>query len=145
MFNNIIKKKINKIYYFSFIKLCLIIFVKIVNLDTKLDEAIFWSGEYGYIISKIYAKKNNKNTLEMKLSQSIIGKHILKIFEEYPFTKQKLFWEILSKRFAECSKGNINVFISKNNSDSIWYNVEKPSLLSNKNIKSIIIYNKINN
>lgn len=123
------------------IKLYLIILVKIVNVNTKLNSAIFWSGKDGYIISKIYAEKNNKVTLEMKLNQTIIGKHIIKIFENYLYNEQKIFWEILSKKFAINSRGNINVFISNNNNNSIWYNIEKPTLLLNKNINSIIILN----
>lgn len=123
------------------IKLYLLILVKIVNVDTNFDSAIFWSGKDGYIISKMYAEKNNKVTLEIKLNQTIIGKIIIKILENHLYIEQKKIWEILSKRFAINSKGNINVFISNNNVNSIWHNIEKQILLSNKNIKSITILN----
>lgn len=137
MFNNIKKEKI----CFLFIKLFLICLVKIVNLDTKLNNAVFWSGENGYVISYIYAKRNNKTTIEMKLNQTFIGRLILKLLKEFLHENDQIFWCILSKRFANYANGNINVFISNNNFNSIWYNIELPILLFNSNIKSINIYN----
>lgn len=126
---------------FIIIKLYLIILINIVNVDTNLNNAIFWSGKNGYIISKIYAKKNNKTTLEFKLNQTIIGKQIFNILKNYSNIESKNFWCALSEKYAKYSKGNIEIFISEYNTNSIWYNIERPILLSNRNINFITIYN----
>ncbi|WP_441656236.1 RHS repeat-associated core domain-containing protein [Fibrella musci] len=111
-----------------------------LDFSTSKDGAVFWSGK-NMNTAQEWAKRVGKTTLE----QTVGGKYLdeLKLFENLPGKQAAEIWDIASKRFAESASGTVSVFSTgaKKIGDygmRTWWRIEKPALLKNSLVSSII-------
>ncbi|MEZ0539976.1 type VI secretion system tube protein TssD [Fibrella arboris] len=111
-----------------------------LDFSTAKDGAVFWSGK-NMRTAQDWASKVGKTTLE----QTVGGKYLndLKLFENLPGKQAAEIWDIASKRFAEGASGTAQVFSggAKKIGDyglRTWWRIEKPALLKNPLVSSIV-------
>ncbi len=115
-----------------------------LDFSTAKDGAVFWSGPRMKDAQK-WAAANGKTTLE----QTVGGKYLndLELFDNMPGHQAAEIWDIASKKFADGASGNVNAFSTGAKrfgpfGERTWWRIEKPALLKNSAIKSIIRRNK---
>ena len=112
--------------------------VEKLDVSTKSDTAIFYSGPGNRALAEEFARLNDKMTLEMTSGGAYLDG--LQLFENYsPLTQQEAInvWARLSARYAQSASGNVYGFVNGSWSESIFNMVEYPELLKNSNVTNI--------
>ncbi|KAF9533978.1 hypothetical protein CPB83DRAFT_844886 [Crepidotus variabilis] len=114
------------------------------ELDKKLspsrDKAVFWSGQVkgASVIGTAteYAKKHDKETLEMGLNKA----HVKLPAWGQSKTAPEL-WDHASKLWAERAKGETIAFLGQVRPQSVYNTIEKPLLEKNTKVTKITEHN----
>lgn len=112
--------------------------VETLDVSTKPNTAIFYSGPGNRTLAEKFAKENGKITLEMTPGGAYLDG--LKLFEiGSPLTEEEAtnVWARLSARYAQNASGNVYGFVNGSRSGSIFNTVEYPELLKNSDITNV--------
>ncbi|HLG98923.1 MAG TPA: hypothetical protein VKX49_21610 [Bryobacteraceae bacterium] len=110
-----------------------------LDVSTKPNEAVFYSGEGNRELAESFATTNGKRTLEMTPGgkwlddQKLFGK-------DSPLygDQARQVWAKLSKRFAQEASGNAVGFVEGANPNGIFNTTESPTLEYNERITALI-------
>ena len=107
-----------------------------LNVSTRMDEAVFWSGSGNRQLAESYASETNKFTLEMTPGGRYLDSRNL--FDRYSNKQAILPWERLSTRFAQGASGRVSAFSDTSRPASVFNRIEYPILRDNSNVTEII-------
>jgi hypothetical protein len=107
-----------------------------LNVNTGIDETVFWSGRGNRELAEFYASATGKSTLEMTHGGQYLDS--LKLFDRYSNKQAILPWERLSERFAQGASGGVSAFADTSRPASVFNRIEYPILRENPNVTEII-------
>jgi hypothetical protein len=99
-----------------------------VDVSTKPNEAVFYSGPGNRETAEAFARSNEKVTLDMTSGGKRFDK--MDLFDEKRLTRSQAdeIWKNLSRRYAQGASGNVYGFVEGARPNSIFNTVENPIL-----------------
>jgi RHS repeat-associated protein len=111
---------------------------KTLDVSTKRDNAVVYSGPGNRAKAEKYANKNQKTTLEMTKGGKWLDNQ--KLFgPDSPLTSEQAVqvFKVISKRFAEGASGNVSAFTKGGKGKAIFRAKELPALDKNAKVTSV--------
>lgn len=106
------------------------------GVATAPSEAAFWSGRAG--ANRAAAEASGLRTLESTPAGRALEAQDL--FSKMPYDEAIVAWDNLARQFASEASGTVNAWSGGASPMSVWSRIEKPTLLSNPNVRKIIIH-----
>jgi RHS repeat-associated protein len=124
-----------------YLQLRAIVAMGILDVSSRPDSAVFWSGPGNRVRAEAFAMGNAKVTLGMtKGGAWMLQQDLYNPKSGLTVDQATKIWGGLSRQFAQQASGRVDAFVNGAPKDGIWNTIELPALEKNPNIVMPPIY-----